>query len=45
MDSIIKLIIIFKDLGVSWDLKGCEDIEIALKKLSLSSISATWECD
>ena len=35
----------YKDLGVSWDLKGCEDIEIALKKLSLSSILASWECD
>nr|POF16034.1 hypothetical protein CFP56_45023 [Quercus suber] len=33
----------YKDLGVSWDLKGCEDIEIALKKLSLSSILASWE--
>ena len=35
----------YEDLGVSWDLKGCEDIEIALKKISLSSISASWECD
>ena len=35
----------YKDLGVSWDLKGCEDIEIAFKKLSLSSILASWECD
>ena len=32
-------------MGVSWDLKGCEDIEIAFKKLSLSSILASWECD
>ena len=30
---------------MSWDLKGCEDIEIALKKLSISPISASWECD
>ena len=30
---------------MSWDLKGCEDMEIALKKISLSSISASWECD
>ena len=28
----------YKDLGVSWDLKGCEDIGIALKKFSLSLI-------
>ena len=35
----------YKDLSVSWDLKGCEDIEIALKKLFLSSILASWECD
>ena len=31
----------YKDLGVSWDLKGCEDIEIALKKLSISPILAS----
>ena len=30
---------------MSWDLKGCEDIEIALKKLSISPILASWECD
>ena len=35
----------YKDLGVSWDIKGCEDVEIALKKLSLSLILALWECD
>ena len=35
----------YKYLGVSWDLKGCEDIEFALWKLSLSSISTSWECD
>ena len=30
---------------MSWNLKGCEDIEIALKKLSISLISASLECD
>ena len=35
----------YKYLGVSWDLKGCEDTEFALWKLSLSSISTSWECD
>ena len=35
----------YKDLGVSWDLKVCEGIEIALKKLSLSLISVSWKCD
>ena len=30
---------------MSWDLKGCEDIETTLKKLSLSSISASWDLD
>ena len=30
---------------MSWNLKGCEDIEIALKKLSISLISASLEYD